>query len=1446
MKPEMLIISAFGPYANRTEIDFSKLGSRGVYLITGDTGAGKTTIFDAITFALYGEASGQVRESGMFRSKYAQKGTPTYVELRFSCQGQSYKVRRNPEYERKKEKGEGYTIQRADAELIYPGERQPVTKFKDVTKAVTELLGLDYRQFTQIAMIAQGDFQKLLLAGTQQRSEIFRQIFHTGLYQQLQNRLRDSVKEKGKEYDGIRRSTAQYLDGIVWEEDWPWAKEMTEMRKEGYEGKLERSLELLEGLIEIQQAHLEELEEKERHLEEMIGGENRRFEQARQRKQLEEALEIKEKEWNALSSRMEAVREEWKALPELEERLERLTREIRQGEDREKLFEELDRAEREQRKNEAALEKSSSEKAKKEQRKQEMTDWLEEERQKLDSLKTAAEEGILLSAREKELAEGAELLGELMKGSHQLTVQMEAEKQAIAWEQARSAAIQEKTECLTREIKQMETCDAALAEAGEKMRVLQGQLSRFKQDSQSWEALKIQRKKANTQVGEAWERENGIKAHMEEIQKAILLLGNAGEEAWKAYRNLELWQEKKRLFSENLSCYIQEKNAGDQSLAETVRLEKEQQRLHASARILRAEIEAGMEETVKLASLESQLEKLKYILGRAKELVLQMKEMGDLRARLEKKQEAYRQECRERDQLRREFSEMEQRFMDAQAGLLASHLEEGIPCPVCGSVHHPSLARMPQQMPNKEELDKLQKELSQREERTVRASADAAHIREALEEKWGLAGKLANQFSEERAPGEWFASGLPNAEEISLGLHWAEELTDLLTQRCAEIGRQKEQAEESRKQKQLLENRLAEEEHRLMDVFGRLQGEKQRLEEREKRRKELASQLEEQFHWAAGEARRYGFAFPREFAAHLFKDQEKNEFKEEKAWLDDWCAQAERAHRQAQENKRNLELLTAQQKELEEKRTATQLERQHLQQEEEKLKGRQQELLDAILGRLREAEIHVKEKEKPLSEILRDALEILNESAEAQAAREQQLRLTLQRRTDLKKEREHLETLWEESRNRQYTLETSLQVAKSQKTANRSGLEKCLLQNGMPWSDQKFLVKGMSEEELGEAAVEATELLAKEIKKIRKDLEKNKIALEKKAQMETEMAQGERQIRILEKELAQMENNRQYWKARIDDLAGQIKQKRSLLGTGSREEEKKKIQGILAEKQDLLKKKSAREERYQTGLREEAALREAMETLRFQISQGHGEEEDCILERRSRYMEKKKKTDELRRDLHAKKMANQAVMEAVMKNQGIMADVEKEYVWMKNLADTVGGTLPGKRKVELETYVQMTYFDRILRRANLRFLTMSGGQYELKRQEEEGNRREKAGLELNVIDHCNGTQRSVRTLSGGESFQAALSLALGLSDEIQSHAGGIRLDAMFVDEGFGSLDEEALDQALKALDGLAGGDRMVGIISHVAELKERIPKKILVSKARAGEIGSCVEIMGQE
>ena len=119
--------------------------------------------------------------------------------------------------------------------------------------------------------------------------------------------------------------------------------------------------------------------------------------------------------------------------------------------------------------------------------------------------------------------------------------------------------------------------------------------------------------------------------------------------------------------------------------------------------------------------------------------------------------------------------------------------------------------------------------------------------------------------------------------------------------------------------------------------------------------------------------------------------------------------------------------------------------------------------------------------------------------------------------------------------------------------------------------------------------------------------------------------------------------------------------------------------------------------------------------------------------------------------------------------------------------------------------------------------------------------RSQSGLDLDVIDHYNGTERSVKTLSGGESFKASLSLALGLSDEIPASAGGVKLDTMFVDEGFGSLDEESLDQAMKALSSLADGNRLVGIISHVADLKNRIDKQIVVTKEKSG--GSTAQII---
>ena len=188
-----------------------------------------------------------------------------------------------------------------------------------------------------------------------------------------------------------------------------------------------------------------------------------------------------------------------------------------------------------------------------------------------------------------------------------------------------------------------------------------------------------------------------------------------------------------------------------------------------------------------------------------------------------------------------------------------------------------------------------------------------------------------------------------------------------------------------------------------------------------------------------------------------------------------------------------------------------------------------------------------------------------------------------------------------------------------------------------------------------------------------------------------------------------------------------------------------------------------------------------------------------------------------------------------------LAKTEQKWTLVRALSNTANGTITGKEKIMLETYIQMFFLDRILLRANTRLMVMSGGQYELIRRTEAGNYRSQSGLELNVIDHYNGTERSVKTLSGGESFKASLSLALGLSDEIQSSAGGIKLDTMFVDEGFGSLDEESLAQAMRALYGLTEGNRLVGIISHVSELKDKIDRQIVVTKQKTG--GSRAEIV---
>ena len=203
---------------------------------------------------------------------------------------------------------------------------------------------------------------------------------------------------------------------------------------------------------------------------------------------------------------------------------------------------------------------------------------------------------------------------------------------------------------------------------------------------------------------------------------------------------------------------------------------------------------------------------------------------------------------------------------------------------------------------------------------------------------------------------------------------------------------------------------------------------------------------------------------------------------------------------------------------------------------------------------------------------------------------------------------------------------------------------------------------------------------------------------------------------------------------------------------------------------------------------------------------------------------------------------NIGILRHIKDGMGRLYEAQKRYADIKALHDTAAGQVSGKEKISLETYIQAAFLDRITARANTRLMNMTSAQYELKRRTEGNDRKTQAGLELDIIDHYNGTVRNVKTLSGGESFKAALALALGISDEIQSSSGGIRLDSMFVDEGFGSLDADSLEKAIGELVKLTDGNRLVGIISHVGELKERIDKKIVVKKAKTGGSSISVEV----
>ena len=335
MKPTSLVLSGWGPYRGVEQADFETM-QQGLFLVSGPTGSGKTTIFDGITFALYGEVSGSIREKDSLRSDFADASTPTFVTLNFTHRGKQYRVTRNPKYDRPKLKGEGMTTEPEGGEL-YEGETLLASGSSQVTERVNGLLGLDYRQFRQISMIAQGEFQQLLVSSSKERTQIFRDIFQTRIYDTMTALLSARVKALNGRIDEVKHR-ADEITGTFRIENGDWeelkSKKNRNYRKildfiEQEDDRLEsRERELASRLGELDRSYKEQV----RAIEELRSGNQavRKYENDRK------TLEKLEEERDSLKEQKRELAKAYGRIPVRRERLEGKKSELRVLEEQKK------------------------------------------------------------------------------------------------------------------------------------------------------------------------------------------------------------------------------------------------------------------------------------------------------------------------------------------------------------------------------------------------------------------------------------------------------------------------------------------------------------------------------------------------------------------------------------------------------------------------------------------------------------------------------------------------------------------------------------------------------------------------------------------------------------------------------------------------------------------------------------------------------------------------------------------------------------------------------------------------------------------------------------------------------------------------------------------------------------------------------------------------------
>ena len=376
------------------------------------------------------------------------------------------------------------------------------------------------------------------------------------------------------------------------------------------------------------------------------------------------------------------------------------------------------------------------------------------------------------------------------------------------------------------------------------------------------------------------------------------------------------------------------------------------------------------------------------------------------------------------------------------------------------------------------------------------------------------------------------------------------------------------------------------------------------------------------------------------------------------------------------------------------------------------------------------------------------------------------------------------------------------------------------------------LLPGLSEEQAESAAQEQLQIAETQIGELNAQIETAKQNNRRKENLDKQIPKTEDALRAAQdtrnkadKQIGMLQTQHA--------LVARIAELRQVLTCKDKASAEQEI-GVLETRADALEQAlTDAQTKEKSSLNTLTATRAAIRQLREQLKTGADADLDKLSAKLHIQRGQKDALDEQRQSVHTRLAVNGRAHDKIIKQRNVLDALEQKFTWMDVLARTAAGTLSGKAKIDLETYVQATYFDHILSRANLQLQKMSGGQYDLKRRRNADNKQSRSGLDLDIVDHINATERSVNTLSGGEAFLASLALALGLSDEVQMSTG-IHLDTLFVDEGFGSLDSSALSKAYQTLAGLTEGNRLVGILSHVSELKERIDRQIVVSKGPDG------------